>query len=138
LTFVLPAIVVTYLLTLLASEYIDDLYHFTFSRILFTLVGLVVALFLCAWVFNAFGMNVTFLTAQLPSIHDNTQLVDPREIASKFYSFQLPYALAMIVIFYSTAGTLFKENNMFSSGTRERLIVNLKKVARRRSRQKKK
>jgi hypothetical protein len=68
-------------------------------------------------VLTFFGFHSVFLTALIPSVNEYNKLevfginaqADPREIGSKFYSFQLVFAMILIVIFYSLASILFKD-----------------------------
>lgn len=103
LTFVLPAAVFAYLISLLAAESLHEGYSFNSTRVLFTFVALFNSLLIYSFVSTYLGVDSFFVTAHISG--NNIQ-----ETASKFYCLQLTLTMMLIVIFYSLAAHLFKEN----------------------------
>ncbi len=97
LTFVLPALVMSYAASLITAESLNEGYKFTLGRVVFTFIALLGGLYAFSLVFNFFGFYSLFLTAPIPSVIEYDKIavlgtstqVDPRETASKFYSAEL-------------------------------------------------
>lgn len=106
LTYILPATLFAYIISLITAGYLHEGYFLTYLRVLFTLVGLIFMLFFFSYIVSFLGYNSLFLTLTVPS--PGTTQTDPLEIASKFYSFELLTAMLALVLFYSVGSHMFQ------------------------------
>lgn len=114
LTHVLPAVLLSYVVSLITAEYLHKMYQYSYARVLFTLTGLIASLYLFSFVLSFFGFDSQFLTAKNPTQIDlaskealGIEAANPVEAASKLYSAQLLTAFVMLVILYSIASAIF-------------------------------
>lgn len=140
LTFVLPAIVFAYAVSLITADRLHEGYTFTFQRVLFTLVALIGSLFLFSYTLTFFGFNSHFLTAYIPSVTDydkiavlgtTTEQTDPRETANKFYSIQLAISVVLTILFYAIASFLFKTKAEFIGQIHKTVVLGKGKAVKR-------
>jgi hypothetical protein len=102
ITYILPAIVLSYGVAFLTAELLADAYGYSLWRVMFSLVGLTASLLLFSYCFSFFGFRSLFVTAIiLPS--PNAQ-----DHAAKFYSLELAGALVFLALLYTIASYLFR------------------------------
>lgn len=105
LLFILPAIIITVFIALITSRDLDKGYMYTFRRVFFTIVAVILSNFLYTYIMNFFGFNSRFLIVEIPQNIEQSAKI---ELASKFYSFELLYTMIALVLSYSLATHIFK------------------------------
>lgn len=121
-TYIFPALLVSYGIALLASDALNASYKFTLPRVSFALTCYSLALLLLSKGFSYFGFHTQFVTLNLAGI------ANPQEQAAVFYSIQLMVGMIHMVIFYSIAVYAFGEKSFAELFPMKRMRGKLRKA----------